>query len=204
MGAIAVAVVLFVMLRVFVIGAFRIPSASMRPTLQEGDFLFARKVGVRSAGHGDLVIFPSPLDPGVALVKRVVGMPGDTIAMVEGRLERNGQRVTEPYAAAPEPGVDPEDPQMRAWQRRYLAAGSAETYRPTLRTWGPLVVPPDSLFVLGDNRDRSYDSRYWGWVGRDRIEGRPMIIYYSYDPDAAGSFGIVTAIRWQRLLHRPR
>lgn len=203
-GAIAVAIALFLVLRHFLFDAFRIPSASMRPTLREGDYLFARKPGAQDAGRGALVIFASPLDPDVAVVKRVVAVAGDTVAMAAGRLAVNGVELTEPYVVPPEPGVDPEDPQMRAWQRRYLAAGDPAAYRPTLRTWGPLVVPPDSVFVLGDNRDHSYDSRYWGWLGRDRIEGRPVIIYYSYDPTAEGRLAVVTAIRWQRLLNRPR
>lgn len=194
--------VLFILLRTFVLEAFRIPSGSMRPTLMEGDFLFAHKLGGRFA-RGDLVIFDSPLEPGVAVVKRVVAIPGDTVAMAGGTLVVNGREVREAYLAADDPTVDPEDPQMRAWQRRRVL-GDTAGYRPTLRTWGPLVTPADSLFVLGDNRDFSYDSRYWGWLGTDRVEGRPLFIYFSYDPAAPGPLRMVTAIRWRRLLDRPR
>lgn len=201
-GALATVAVLFVLVRTFVVEAFRIPSGSMRPTLLEGDFLFAHKLPRRLA-HGDLVIFESPLEPGVAVVKRVAALAGDTVAMAAGVLEINGVPVAEGYLAPVAEVVDPEDPQMRAWQRRYRL-GDTAGYRPTLRSWGPLVVPPDSLFVLGDNRDFSYDSRYWGWLGRDRVEGRPLFIYYSYDPDAPGSFRMVTTLRWGRLLTRPR
>lgn len=207
----------FILLRAFVLGAFAIPSGSMRPTLQEGDFLFANKLlfgarvpfthwhlpALRAPRRGDLVIFQSPLENDQTVVKRVVGTPGDTIAMADGRLRVNGDVVPEPYIAPSDETVDPADPQMATWQRPYVL-GDAEQYRPSLRKWGPLVVPPDSFFVLGDNRDDSYDSRYWGWLGRDRIEGRPSIIYYSYDPSPGGARRVFTAVRWRRMLSRPK
>jgi signal peptidase I len=89
------------------------------------------------------------------------------------------------------------------WQLRYLAGKGRETYRPTLKNWGPLVVPPDSFMVMGDNRDNSYDSRYWGFLGRDRIRGRPLLIYYSYDRNAVLPLPFLTGIRWRRLFSTP-
>jgi len=87
------------------------------------------------------------------------------------------------------------------WQRRYLVEQKAQGYRPTLKNWGPIVVPQDSFLAMGDNRDASYDSRYWGFLGRDRIRGRAVIVYFSYDKNGILPLPIITAIRWRRLFH---
>jgi signal peptidase I len=150
------------------------------------------------------VIFKSVEEPRLTVVKRLVGMPGDTLSMEDNRLAVNGKPADEPWVIRTDPLADHEDPKMRAWQVHYLPGDrDAADYRPTLKNWGPIVVPPDSFFVMGDNRDSSYDSRYWGFLGRDRIRGRPLIIYYSYDPNGVLPLPFFTAIRWGRLLHRP-
>jgi signal peptidase I len=139
------------------------------------------------------------------VVKRVIGMPGDTLAMEDNRLIVNGTAAEEPWVIRTDPLSDHEDPKMRGWQTRYLPADrSANAYRPTLKNWGPIVVPADSFFVMGDNRDNSYDSRYWGFLGRDRIRGRPLVVYFSYDPSGVLPLPILTGIRWSRLLTMPR
>jgi signal peptidase I len=213
----AVALVIWYFLTSLVIQAFRIPSGSMEGTLLEGDFLFANKAlygaeipivharfpAFREPKRSDIVIFDSVTDDGVNVVKRIVGMPGDTIAMVQNVVRINGQAQPEPYAITSGDGVDPADPQMRAWQADRVIGRDARTYRPTLRNWGPLVVPADSFFVMGDNRDHSYDSRYWGFLGRERIRGRPMFVYYSYDKHGILPLRFLTAVRWRRLFSKP-
>lgn len=214
--SIAAALVIWFFLRALLVEAFRIPSGSMENTLLIGDFLFVNKAlygaevplvhkrlpAFREPVRLDVVVFESVEEPGVNVVKRIIGMPGDTVAMEGNVMRINGRPMDEPYAQRTDPVVDPEHPQMRAWQVRYLAGRDARTYRPTLKNWGPLVVPADSFFVMGDNRDNSYDSRYWGFLGRDRIRGRPLFIYFSFDK--SGVFPpFLTAIRWGRILSTP-
>lgn len=215
--SIAIALVIWFVVRSLLVEAFRIPSGSMENTLLIGDFLFVNKAlygaeipivhrhlpAFREPERFDIVVFDSPEEPGVSVVKRVIGMPGDTIAMVGNVLYLNAQAVDEPHAVRTRSVYDPEDPRMREWQVRYLAERSRSTYRPSLKNWGPLVVPPDSFFVMGDNRDNSYDSRYWGFLGRDRIAGRPLFIYYSFDKGGITPLPFLTSIRWGRIFSTP-
>lgn len=215
--SLAAALIIWFFLRALLVEAFRIPSGSMENTLLIGDFLFVNKAlygaempvvhkrlpAFREPERGDVVIFDSAIEPGVNVVKRVIGMPGDTIAMEDNVISINGKPLDESYVIKTSPHSDPEDPQMRAWQVRYLVGREARAYRPTLKNWGPLLVPADSFFVMGDNRDNSYDSRYWGFLGRDRIRGRPLFIYYSYDKNGILPLPFFTAIRWDRILSNP-
>ncbi len=215
--SIAIALVLWFVVRALAVEAFRIPSGSMENTLLIGDFLFVNKAlygaelpivhrrlpAFREPERFDIVIFDSPEEPGVNVVKRVVGMPGDTLSMVGNVLYINGEQVDEPHAVTSAGLYDPEDPRMRSWQLRYLVQRNSATYRPTLKNWGPIVVPPDSFFVMGDNRDNSYDSRYWGFLGRDRVAGRPLFIYYSFDKGGLAPLPFLTSIRWDRILSTP-
>lgn len=217
MKSIAIALVIWFFLRALLVQAFRIPSPSMENTLLIGDFLFVNKAlygaeipivrkrlpAIREPRRFDVVVFDSPETPGTNVVKRIVGEAGDTLEMVDNFLYLNGRKLDEPYAIRTDPLVDPEDPRMRAWQVRHLAGLDPEAYRPTLKTWGPVVVPPDSFFLMGDNRDNSYDSRYWGFLGRDRIDGRPLFIYYSFDRTGMLPLPFLTAIRWRRILSTP-
>ena len=149
--------------------------------------------------RGDVVIFRWPHQPGVDVVKRVVGVPGDTLAMRDGVLIRNGRVVSEPYEERGSRAADIAHPWM-AWQADYLAPGaSREGYRPTLFNWGPLVVPPGRYFVMGDNRDDSLDSRYWGFVERGVLRGRALLIYFSYDKSALVPFAWLRTVRWERI-----
>ena len=215
--SIAIALVIWFFLRALLVEAFRIPSGSMENTLLVGDFLFVNKAlygaelplvhkrfpAFREPRRFDIVIFESPEERGVNVVKRVVGMPGDTLSMSDNVMHLNGTPMEEPHAILGNPAMDPEDPRMRAWQSRYLVGRDLRTYRPTLKNWGPVVVPADSFFVMGDNRDNSYDSRYWGFLGRDRIAGRPLFIYYSFDKTGLMPVPFLN-VRWGRIFSKPR
>jgi signal peptidase I len=219
--SIAVALLVWLVLRTFLIQAFRIPSGSMENTLLIGDFLFVNKAlygaeipllhkrlpAFREPQRNDIVVFDGVEEPKIDIVKRMVGVPGDTLAMEGGQLIRNGERLVEPYVvhASPLPMAAPEQRlQMRRWQVTHLVGRDSATYNPDLQDWGPIVVPPDSFFMMGDSRDNSHDSRMWGFLPRSHVRGRPMFIYFSYDADSWKPVPFVTAIRWGRTFHRPR
>jgi len=184
--------------KTYVAEAFRMPSASGEPTLLVGDFFYILKFPRAPRELTDeLVVFRSPEQPVLRVVKRAVGLPGDTLGMRDGLLYRNGRQVPEPYAQRYDVARPPEDryvSQMRAWQVSHLVHTDAARYLPTTRDWGPLVVPPDSFFAIGDNRDESYDSRFFGFIPLANISGRPRVIYFSYESGVG--------IRWKRLGHR--
>lgn len=210
------AVLLFLVLRAFVVEAYKIPSGSMERTLLVGDFLLVNKMlygaeipltgkrlpAFRDPRHGDVVVFEYPNDPSKNFVKRLVGLPGDTLSMLSGKLSRNGETLDEQYVEHREPGVDPMNEAFR-WQRGHLVntavAAPVARYRPSRDNWGPIVVPPHHFFVLGDNRDNSLDSRYWGFVPDSLMRGTPLFVYYSYHPDSTAPAPWLTRIRWGRL-----
>jgi len=193
----------------------------MERTLFAGDVLFVarplygaevphtgmRLPAIREPRRGDVVVFGSVETPGLEVVKRVIGLPGDTLASRGGRLMRNGEPVPEPYAVHARPEVpDPPESreQMRGWQEPRLAGSHPVPYRPDRDNWGPVVVPSESLFVMGDNRDFSYDGRYWGFLPRRNLHGSPIVIYYSFDPASWRPLPVLTATRWSRLFTLPR
>ena len=217
--SLAVALVIWFVLRTLLVEAFRIPSSSMERTLLVGDFLFVNKAlygaevplihtrlpAIRDPRRGDIVVFDSRTEDGVKVVKRLVGTPGDTLQMKNAILWRNGIAQRESYVEHVDSLEDPSESGMRAWQLAYLLPSvDRNTYRPTRDNWGPVVVPPGQYFVMGDNRDNSFDSRYWGFVPRTVIRGRPIFIYYSFDHDSWRALPFLTAIRWGRIGHRPR
>ena len=167
--------------------------------------MHARLPRLRQPRHGDVIVFQWPEDPTKDFVKRLVGAPGDTLEMRDGVLVRNGQRVTEGYVEHTDPDMDPAPEDFR-WQRDYLlrTASGLAAYHPSRNNWGPIVVPKDEYFVLGDNRDNSLDSRYWEFVPDSLIRGRPMFVYYSYDPDSLDRMSWLTRIRWTRIGERVR
>lgn len=211
--SVAIAFALFVVLRALGVEAFKIPTSSMESTLQVGDFLLVNKAtyGARIPGtdlhlpalreprRHDVIVFRPPHEPRRNYVKRVVGLPGDTLEMREKRLVVNGVEVEEPWAIHVDRNRDAVHPGMR-WQGNHLIAGRPSAgYAPSRDTWGPIVVPPGRFFVLGDNRDNSEDSRYWGWVDRDQIRGRPWFVYYSWDREVAPGGGWLDGVRWGRI-----
>ena len=214
---ITVSVGLFLVLRTFVVEAFKIPSGSMERTLLVGDFLLVNKVvygaevpltghrlpALRAPNRGDVIVFDWPRDRTKNFVKRLVGLPGDTLAMRDAVLIRNGIALAEPYVSHTEPETDPVWEEFR-WQSDFLVrtAGAAIAYHPSRNNWGPLVVPGRQYFVLGDNRDNSLDSRYWGFVPDSLLRGRPEVVYFSFSPDSSAEFAWLTHVRWTRLGER--
>lgn len=210
--SIAIAVVLFLFLRTFIVQTFVITSGSMESTLLVGDMLVVNRaaIGTRVPGtalripgysraeRGEVIVFDPPHEETLKLIKRLVGMPGDTIEMRSRTLYVNGAPQDEPYVrhiSRP----DETDPIM-LWQRDYLPDGlDPRTYTPTRDNWGPLVIPPETYFMLGDNREESYDSRYWGMLEGWRLEGRAVFKYYSYNKGSYRPFPWIREVRWGRI-----
>jgi signal peptidase I len=218
--SIAFAVVAWLILKTFLLEAFRIPSSSMENTLLVGDFLFVNKAiygaaipfteshlpAFREPRRNEILVFNS-VEEDLDVVKRAVGVAGDTLAMRGGTLYVNGRAVDEPYVVHTDLSKS-EAPstraRMRAWQLQHYVGANPEGYAPDLQDWGPIVVPPDSYFMMGDNREESHDSRTWGFLPRDHVQGTPMFIYYSYNGESWRSMPWLTDIRWNRFFHRPR
>ncbi len=210
--SIALALALFMVIRTSVVEAFKIPTSSMEGTLLVGDFLLVNKAiyGARlpgtdirlppfaEPGRGDVVVFHPPHEPEKNYVKRLVGVPFDTLEMRDKQLYLNGSPVAEPYATYLDRQGDAVHPDMD-WQSSHLIASEPRRYHPTRDNWGPLVVPEGQYFFLGDNRDNSEDSRYWGFVARDQIRGRPWLVYYSYELSLSTSVPWLSRVRWGRL-----
>ena len=203
---------LFLLIRGFVMEAFTIPTSSMEGTLLVGDFLLVNKAlygaeipglhrrlpAIREPSRGDVIVFNPPHDPHRDYVKRVVGVEGDTLEMREKILILNGVPQDESYARHLDRRGDAVHPSM-GWQADYLAAAHPVIrYAPSRDNWGPLVVPPGRYFVLGDNRDNSEDSRYWGFVDRDQIKGQPWLIYLSVRSGEVDSAPWFRRVRWGR------
>jgi signal peptidase I len=209
--------------------AYHIPSGSMEPTLLVGDWLFVNKL--RLGGHipftsrslpgyadprrNDVVVFVSPpQDPSIriapdevtpTLVKRIVGVAGDTLLMRHGQLLVNGAAVPSPNAFVLPDSIADVPQAIFDWQHHIEIDGSrfgAPVVSPSVHEWGPIVVPAGTYFMMGDNRDNSVDSRYYGPVPRANLRGTPMFIYYSYDPDCGIGYACaLTAIRLRRIGH---
>lgn len=212
MKSIVIAVVLFLVLRTFLVQTFVITSGSMEGTLLVGDMLVVNRAaigskipgtdfripGYSSPRRGDVLVFDPPHEETLKLIKRLIGMPGDTLEMRDRILYRNGVIVDEPYVVHTD-ASDEMHPWME-WQRDFLGPGvDARAYAPTRDNWGPLVIPEDRYFMLGDNRERSLDSRYWGLLEGWRLEGRALFTYYSYNKDSYDPFPAIREVRWGRI-----
>ncbi len=188
--------VLVLFLMTFVLQNFEIPSGSMEDTLLIGDHVFvnreqfsqpARWMGpllpYRNPHRGDVAVFLSPEQPGLFLVKRIVGLPGDRLHLRNGDLYRNGEKLNEPY-------VQHKGGDYNPYRDNFPTVPPSQDYGVTSEDWelsepshiqgGDIVVPANSYFGMGDNRDLSKDSRYWGFIPRENLIGRPMFIYWSF------------------------
>ncbi len=193
--AIVIAVLLALFIRTFVVQAFKIPSGSMLPTLQIGDHLLVNKfiygikvpfsgkmvVPFKDISRGDVVVFRFPKDRSVDYIKRVIGTPGDTVEIKNKQVFVNGKPIDDPHAhisssAILDKEVSPRD------------------------NFGPILVPENRIFVMGDNRDNSYDSRFWGFVDQKDVLGKAFILYWSWDiKEPLFSFDRFASIRWSRI-----
>jgi signal peptidase I len=215
----------------FALQAFAIPSSSMENTLLIGDHLFVDRIRLapatqwisklipyREPRHGDIFVFIAPAQAGLYLVKRVIGIPGDRIHLEDGVVYRNGERLDEPYVIR--------KGDYSGYRDRFPAVPASD-YEQVTPEWrltmpshvqnGDLVVPPGSYFAMGDNRDVSLDSRFWGFVPRENVIGTPMFIYWSFETprgeylrtslaERVGFFFRIVIhffdqTRWSRMLH---
>ncbi len=187
--AILLAILLALFIRTFVVQAFKIPSGSMKQTLQIGDHILVNKfiygvkipflrttiIPVKNPKRGDIIVFRFPEDPDKDFIKRVIGVAGDVVEIRDKEVYINHERLNHGagYGIHTDPHIIPAIMQPRD-------------------NFGPVIVPEDSLFMMGDNRDHSYDSRFWGFVNLKEVKGKAFIIYWSWDKD---NFGV----RWNRI-----
>jgi len=185
--AIIVAIILALFIRTFIVQAFKIPSGSMKETLQIGDHILVNKfiygvkipflrttiIEVKNPKRNDIVVFKFPEDPGKDFIKRVIGVAGDVVEHRDKKVYVNNEPVDDIFGMYTDPHIFPGSFQPRD-------------------NFGPVTVPPGSLFVMGDNRDHSYDSRWWGFVNLKAVQGNAFMIYWSWDKD---NFGV----RWDRI-----
>jgi signal peptidase I len=216
--SIVVAVILALFIRTFVVQAFKIPTGSMEPNLLVGDHLLVNKfvfaptassiermlLPMRDIRRGDIIVFKFPEEPERDFIKRVIGLPGETLELRSKKIYINGQPLDEPYV-------------------HYIDAthaASEVTSFDVRERYGPVKVPPDQYFVMGDNRDNSQDSRYWGFLPRHYVKGKALLIYWSYESgredyvdEGIGAsvkriFSVVTHFftrtRWERILNQIR
>jgi len=185
--AFAVAIVLALFIRTFVVQAFKIPSGSMEPTLLVGDHILVNKfiygehipftdlkfLDFRDPKRGEIIVFVYPKDESKDFIKRVIGVEGDTVEIKDKKLFINGQPFDDPYGHFKDNAIIPGHVQPRD-------------------NFGPITVPEDSIFVMGDNRDRSADSRFWGFVRLNQVKGKAFLIYWSWG-------GFMRDIKWRRI-----
>jgi signal peptidase I len=187
-----IALVIALLVRGFVIQAFKIPSSSMEPTLLIGDQLLVNRLSyvvkipftdivlanIGKPKRGDVIVFRFPQDHSKDFIKRVIGIEGDTIEIKDKKIYLNGKLMDDPHAHFAEERILPRNPDVPRDNA------------------GPIIVPKDSYFAMGDNRDRSLDSRFWGFVKTDELVGRALITYFSFDsqPDS-----FIRYIRWERI-----
>jgi signal peptidase I len=187
---IVIAILIALFIRTFVVQAFKIPSGSMEPTLLVGDYILVNKFiyGIRipftdtklfqfrNPQRGNVIVFIFPLDPSKDFIKRVIGTEGEKVEIIHNKIYINERLINDPWG------------HLEKW-------GSAQ-YLPAIENFGPVVVPKDSLFVMGDNRNNSEDSRFWGFLHVNAVKGKAFILYFSWDRSAEN---LLDNIRWSRI-----
>ena len=216
--SIVIAVILALFIRTFVVQAFKIPTGSMEENLLIGDHLLVNKfvfaptaTGIERAllpvgtiRRGDVIVFKYPEEPERDFIKRVIGLPGETLELKAKKIFINGKPLDEPYVHFLE------EPRRNAELAEVTSSDVRENY-------GPVTVPPNQYFMMGDNRDNSADSRYWGFMPRDYVKGKALLIYWSYESEredyedestaatvkgfASVFMHFFTKTRWDRLGH---
>jgi signal peptidase I len=188
---ILIAVLIALFIRAFVVQAFKIPSGSMEPTLLVGDYLFVNKFiyGIRipytsakffqfkKPQRGDVIVFIFPFDPSKDFIKRVIGTEGEKVEIIHNKIYINDRLIDDPWG-------------------HFVTEDFPKSFLQRMENFGPVVVPKDSLFVLGDNRDNSEDSRFWGFLNVNAVLGKAVIIYFSWDRNAENLFD---KVRWSRI-----
>jgi signal peptidase I len=197
--SLVIAVILALFVRTWVFQAFKIPTGSMEKNLLVGDHLIVNKMQFaptatsleraimpgRDIRRGDIIVFKFPQQPDRDFIKRVIGLPGDRLELHRKKVYVNGSPIDEPYVQFLEPPSVDGPPRTDDLREEY----------------GPVTVPPHQYFMMGDNRDNSEDSRYWGFMPESYVKGQALFIYFSFDDQASNLFG---GIRWSRVLHRVR
>jgi signal peptidase I len=217
--SIVIAVILALFIRTFVVQAFKIPTGSMEENLLIGDHLLVNKfifapttskaertlLPIGDIKRRDVIVFKYPVEPDRDFIKRVVGLPGETVEVREKKVYINGRQLDEPYVHFIEaPATASEFHEVTSFDVR--------------ERYGPVTVPPNQYFVMGDNRDNSQDSRYWGFLPRENIKGKALVIYWSYEAErqdyqdegtgatirgfASVFVHFFTRTRWDRMLHQ--
>ena len=195
--SIVIAVILALFVRTWAVQAFKIPTGSMENNLLIGDHLLVNKfvfaptlagperalMPMRSIHRGDIVVFKYPDEPDRDFIKRVIGLPGETVELRNKKVYVNGQPLDEPYVHFLEPAHNAQEVTSFDVRERY----------------GPVMVPERHYFMMGDNRDNSQDSRYWGFMPQEYVKGKALFVYFSFGDGPGGMF---RNIRWGRLLHQ--
>jgi signal peptidase I len=202
--SICVAVILALFIRTFVVQAFKIPTGSMEKNLLIGDHLLVNKfvfaptlsrlertiLPIDQIARGDIVVFKYPEEPDRDFIKRVIGLPGETIELKRKKVYVDGVPLDEPYVQylSPPEESSSDDVDVRV-------------------QYGPVTVPSDHYFMMGDNRDNSQDSRYWGFLPRSYVKGKALFVYWSFDDEetqgeGTGLLRFFNTIRWSRLFHQ--
>ena len=201
--SICVAVILALFVRTFVVQAFKIPTGSMENNLLIGDHLLVNKfvfapsltsfermlLPIDPIRRGDIIVFKYPEQPDRDFIKRVIALPGETIELRNKRVYIDGKQIDEPYVHYIFPPDDSES-----------AASTLPDFDVT-RSYGPVTVPERHYFMMGDNRDNSQDSRYWGFMPEEYVKGKALFVYFSFGEGASGLAGLGN-IRWSRILHQ--